>query len=154
LADRCLGIDLRQILGDGLRPFYMHALHKPRKAGSAGGCYECRPHAFRKFQMRTNPPDERCYDYELSGDERPIPSRLSVAATETRHDAMCSIAAVRRVLLLTMGLVPQLGRSDEKHLSMSSAPIFYRGESEIDRPCETVDEFVEKAGSASSLRSG
>jgi hypothetical protein len=59
-----LGIDLRQILGDGLRPFYMHAFAQAKKSGEVREClYECSsPHAFRKFQMRIHPlQDERCY---------------------------------------------------------------------------------------------
>ncbi len=52
-----LGTDFRRALGDGLRPFYLHAIDQVARTGSAWEwVYECSsPDLFRKFQMRVQP---------------------------------------------------------------------------------------------------
>jgi len=66
-----LGIDLRQILGDGLRPFYMHAFAQARKAGKCGSvCTSARARTPSQVSDAHPPSPGRAllFDYELSGD--------------------------------------------------------------------------------------
>jgi hypothetical protein len=52
-----LGTDLRRVMGEDLRPFYLHAFEWTAQSGEVWEClYECSsPQAFRKFQMRIHP---------------------------------------------------------------------------------------------------
>jgi len=57
VRDRMLGLDLRTVLGDDLRPYYLRAFAEAEKSGKVWEClYECSsPDRFRKFHMRLHP---------------------------------------------------------------------------------------------------
>ncbi|MGA9527050.1 MAG: PAS domain-containing protein [Terriglobales bacterium] len=56
-AERALGTDLRHVIPEDLRPFYLQAFEQAEKSGTVWEClYECSsPQVFRKFQMRIHP---------------------------------------------------------------------------------------------------
>ena len=52
-----IGTDLRSVIGNDLRPFYLHAFETVAREKTVWQCfYECSsPDVFRKFQMRVHP---------------------------------------------------------------------------------------------------